>query len=532
MMFDLLIKRARIIDGTGAPGWVGDVAVQNGKFVAVDPQIAGEARQIIEAGGLVLAPGFIDMHGHSDIYLLEHPEGDIKVRQGVTLDVVGNCGMSLAPVEPGSREAVQGFFSQLMCKNIAPFEWLSFGEYATATEKQGLSMHVAGLVGHGSIRTAAMGFSDAAPAPGQMAHMKHLLAQAMEDGAYGLSTGLILLPGCYAKSEELIELSHLVGRKGGIYVTHVRNEAQGILASVAETLRIGREANLPVHISHMKVSGMKNWPLAEQLIQMMKSARGEGLDVTCDLYPYTVMNLPMLAVLPPWSVEGGMDALISRVGNKGERNRIIRDIKEGLPGWENFYHNAGWDKIAVASVKSEERKFMEGKSIEALAQDAHQDPFDFALDLLASERGAVNMFPETISEKNVILFLSLPFSMIGSDGVPAEGKNHPRLYGTFPRVIRRYVRELKVLELEEAVKKMSWLPAQRLGIRNGGAIKKGFRADAVLFNFETFADKSTFENPRQFPEGLAAVIVNGRIVIDGPKHTGSAPGVFMRAGGG
>jgi N-acyl-D-aspartate/D-glutamate deacylase len=221
--------------------------------------------------------------------------------------------------------------------------------------------------------------------------------------------------------------------------------------------------------------------------------------------------------------------MISRVKNKSDRKRILTDIEEGLPGWENFYHNAGWAKIAVASVKSDERKSMEGKSIAELAQEASQDPGDFVLDLLASERGAVNMFPETISEKNVILFLSLPFSMIGSDGVPAEGKNHPRLYGTFPRVIRRYVRELKVLSLEEAVRKMSWLPAQRLGIKDVGAIKNGFRADAVLFDYETFADKSTFANPRQFPEGLAAVIVNGRIVIDGSKHTGAAPGVFMRS---
>jgi N-acyl-D-aspartate/D-glutamate deacylase len=528
-MFDLLIKGARIIDGTGAPGWVGDVAIQNGRFSTVDRQIEGEAHRIIKAGNLVLAPGFIDMHGHSDIYFLEHPEGDIKLRQGVTLDVVGNCGMSLAPVEQGSREAVQGFFTQLMCKNITPFEWFSFAEYAAITEKRGLSIHVAGLVGHGSIRAAAMGFSDAVATPEQMTHMKRLLAQAIEEGAYGLSTGLILLPGCYAKSEELIELSRLVGRKGGIYVTHVRNEAQDILTSVAETLRIGREANLPVHVSHMKISGMKNWPLAEELIRRMESARQQGLDVTCDLYPYTVMNLPLLAVLPPWSVEGGIDAMISRMKNKSDRKRILTDIEEGLPGWENFYHNAGWAKIAVASVKSDERKSMEGKSIAELAQEASQDPGDFVLDLLASERGAVNMFPETISEKNVILFLSLPFSMIGSDGVPAEGKNHPRLYGTFPRVIRRYVRELKVLSLEEAVRKMSWLPAQRLGIKDVGAIKNGFRADAVLFDYETFADKSTFANPRQFPEGLAAVIVNGRIVIDGSKHTGAAPGVFMRS---
>jgi len=445
------------------------------------------------------------------------------------LDVVGNCGLSLAPLEPGAKETVRRFYTQLMCKEVLPFSWSTFGDYAATSEKRGLSIHVAGMVGHGLLRTVAMGLSAAVPSSGQMAHMKRLLAQAMEEGAVGLSTGLILVPGCYAKTEELIELSKLVGQKGGIYVTHLRNEAQDVLAAVAETLRIGREAQIPVHISHMKVSGSQNWPLAERLVRMIESARGEGLEVTCDLYPYTVMNLPMLPVLPPWVAEGGMEAMVSRLRDPGERKRIIGQIKDGLPGWENFYHNAGWSKIAVASVQSQERKFMEGKSIAQLAREAKADPFEFVLDLLAGERGAVMMFPETMSEENVARFLSLPFSMIGSDAVPAEGKNHPRVYGTFPRVIRRYVRELKVLSLEEAVKKMSWLSAQRLGLKNVGAIRNGFRADAVLFDPETFTDKSTYENPRQFPEGLAAVVVNGQIVIDGARHTGATPGRFVRS---
>jgi len=528
-MFDYLIKGATIINGLGTPGWIGDVAIKEGRFAAIDHRIEGEARRQIKAKGLILAPGFIDIHSHSDMYLLECPEAEIKLRQGVTMDVIGNCGLSLAPLERDSIGPVVDPFSRLVCRDTPPIDWLSFDQYAKKLERGGLSVNVASMVGHGSLRTAAMGLSSTTPTNDQMDHMRTLLSQAMDEGAFGISTGLFLLPGCYSKINELIELASVAGQKGGIYVSHVRNEAQDILLSVREAIQIGRDGQVPVHISHMKVSGPKNWPLAEQLVEMIEAARAEGLDVTCDLYPYMVFNLLIVSLLPPWVLEGGISEIIARLRDSGIRNRIISEMKDGVPGWENFCHSAGWNKITVSAVRSKEQKTMEGKSVAQLAAANHQDPFDFVLDLLTAEEGAVTLLAETMTEKNVIYFLSLPFAMVGSDGVPVAGKPHPRLYGTFPRIIRRYVRELKVLSMEEAIKKMSWLPAQRLGLKEIGAIKIGFRANVVLFDPNTFADIATYEDPRRFPEGLALVIVNGRTVIDENQHfTGLAPGIFIR----
>jgi N-acyl-D-aspartate/D-glutamate deacylase len=527
-MFDILIKGAKVVDGTGELAWYGDVAIKNGRFVSIDPRIEGVAKHEIMANGLTLAPGFIDLHTHSDVILLTEPQTDIKLRQGVTLDVIGNCGVSLAPLNQRSSEAVIEYTRGLTFPDAPPADWLTFDEFGNRLERPGLAMDTASMIGHGSLRAAVIGLHDTAPTSAQMSEMKNMLAQAMDEGALGFSTGLVLIPGCYADTNELIELSSVVAEKDGIHVSHVRNEAQYVLSAVDELIQISRNSKVPVHVSHMKVSGMKNWPLADRLVEMLESARAEGVDITCDVYPYQALCMSMLALLPPWVREGGIPEIIPRLKDPVERDRIISQLKEGLPGWENIYENSGWDKITVAMVQSAEQKSMEGKTVAQLADEKSQDPFKFALDLLATENGAVRMFAETMSEENLIRFLSLPFTMIGSDGNPTGSKPHPRVYGTFPRVLRRYVRELGSLTLEEAIKKMTWLPAQRLGLRDLGAIKTGFRANAVLFDSETFADRATYENPRQFPQGLAAVIVNGEMVIDGSDYTGARPGEFIR----
>jgi len=527
-MFDILIKQATIVDGTGAAGWQGDVGIRSSRFQAMERRLDAPARRVIDAAGLVLAPGIIDMHSHSDMALLEDPRAEVKLRQGVTTEVVGNCGASLAPLELHSRDLVLKDVISNPDQSKQPISWLSYGEYAAALESGRLSLDVLGLVGHGTLRTTVMGFSPAAPDARQLDHMKSLLANALKDGACGLSTGLIYAPGCFAETRELIELAKVAGRLGKIYTSHMRNEAEGIFDALDETIRIGQEADVPVHVSHLKLAGYRNWHLAEEVAETRETARRRGVDITCDVYPYFRSKTTMLALLPPWSLEGGVPELLSRLQSFENRDRIIDHMRDGLPGWENMFHNAGWEKIFVSAVKSNPNKHMEGHSISRLAAESGQDPFRFVLSLIQAEQGAVSILSESMREDNVARFLALPYAMVGSDGSPTAGKPHPRLYGTFPRVIRRFVRELGVLTLEAAVHKMTGLTAARLGLADLGAIQAGRRANAVLFDPQSFADTATFEEPRQYPLGVYQVIVNGEVVFDNENHTGLTPGKFLR----
>ncbi|MEE4264149.1 MAG: D-aminoacylase [Desulfobacteraceae bacterium] len=527
-MFDLLIKGATIVDGTGAKAWVGDAAIQGGRFAALDRHIPGQARRLITAEGCMLTPGFIDIHCHSDFSLFDHPDADIKLRQGVTLEVLGNCGTSLAPLDSISRTLISAESDSDIRSWKHPLDWNSYGQYADTLEADGLSINVAGLVGHGTLRLAAMGPSDQAPSAGQLNRMKSMLSQSMDEGAAGLSTGLVYAPGCFADIRELIELAAVVSAKGGFYTSHIRNEADKIIAALEEIVRIGREAQIPVHVSHLKIAGKNNWALREIVVEMLTAARAEGLDITCDVYPYFHSCTTILALLPPWSLEGGMASLMLRLKEPRQRQRIIGGITDGITGWENMVQHTGLDKIVVSSVQSPQRKNLEGKSIAQIAGETQRDPLQLLLDLVEAENGAVSIITESMNEETMVDFLALPFAMVGSDGSPSRGRPHPRLYGTFPRVIRRLVRELGALSIEAAVHKMSGLTAQRLELKDTGILRKGYRADAVLFDPLTFGDMATYDQPRTFPRGLLATIVNGEMVIDGEKHTGARPGRFIR----
>jgi dihydroorotase/N-acyl-D-amino-acid deacylase len=528
-MFDLLIKGATIIDGTGAPSWIGDVAIKNGRFAALDHTIEADAHRLIPAGGYALAPGFIDIHCHSDSALFDNPQSEIKLKQGVTLDVLGNCGESLAPLDGESRALIRAASDSNIVSWAHPLDWSTYSEYVRTIEKSGLSINVMGLVGHGTLRLAAMGHSDAAPSAEQMDHMKSLLARSLDEGAAGMSTGLIYAPGCFADTGELIELAKVVGRKGGFYASHIRNEAEGVIASLEEAIRIGREGQVPVHVSHLKVAGYNNWHLWKSVVEKLEKARADGIDITCDVYPYFHSCTTLLALLPPWSLEGGVPSLIRRVDDSQLRRRIIADISEGIPGWENMYHNSGWEKIVISSVQSAENKEMEGKSIAQNAAGRQVDPFSLIFDLIKAENGIISIISESMNEENMVRFITLPFAMVGSDGSPSQGRPHPRLYGTFPRVFRRIVRELGALSIEAAVHKMSGQTARRLGLQEAGTIKRGLKADAVIFDPLTFGDTATYDHPQSYPTGLLATIVNGEVVIDCEKHTGVKSGRFYRS---
>jgi N-acyl-D-aspartate/D-glutamate deacylase len=527
-MFDLLIKGATVVDGTGAKPWIGDAAVENGRFAALDHRIEAEARRVIPAGGCVLAPGFIDIHCHSDLALFNSSHAEIKLKQGVTLDVLGNCGDSLAPLEGQARASILAGSDADIASWDHPLDWSAYGEYIRTIEQTGISINVMGLVGHGTLRLAAMGHSDAPATPRQMDRMKSLLARSLDEGAAGMSTGLIYAPGCFSDTRELIELAKEAGRRGGFYASHIRNEAEGVISALEEVIRIGREGRVPVHVSHLKVAGFKNWHLWQTVVNKLEQARADGIDVTCDVYPYYHSCTTILALLPPWALEGGVPSLLARLRDSRQRRRMIADIQNGLPGWENMYHNSGWRKTVVSSVQRPENKAMEGKSIAAIAEDRQVDPFDLIFDLVESENGVVSIISESMNEENMVRFLTLPFAMIGSDGSPSRGRPHPRLYGTFPRVFRRIVRELGALSIEAAVHKMSGQTARRLGLQEAGIVGRGLRADAVIFDPLTFGDTATYDRPQRFPQGLLATIVNGQVVIDGEQYTGVKTGRFYR----
>ncbi len=528
-MHDILIKQATIIDGTGKPGWIGDVGVKNGRFTAIEPSLKSiNARQIIQGAGQVLAPGFIDIHTHSDDYWLQDPLSEIKLKQGVTMDVVGNCGISLVPLEAKTK-AVALAEALIPQENHNHFkDDFSFNDYWELIKKKQLAINIMGFVGHGTLRIAAMELSDKVPDTRQMEQMKSLLSSAMDQGALGMSTGLIYAPGIFSKTPELIELSRIVAEKGGFYATHIRNEAEEVLTAIDEVITIGEQAGVPVHISHLKITGHRNWGLADQVIEKIQSARAKGIDLTCDVYPYFSSRTALTALIPPWAIEGGVGKLVLRLQDATVKAKIINDIKSGIPGWENMFHNAGWEKITISEIPSIENKEIEGQTVAEIAQKRESDPFELILELIKQDGNGIKIISETMNEDNVAQCIQQPFAMIGSDSGYRQGKPHPRLYGAFPRVIRRFVRELKVMTLEEAIHKMTGMTAQRLKLQDTGLIKKGFRADAVLFDPKTFSDTATYRNPCRFPEGLRTVMVNGVVVIEGSDHTGAAPGILHR----
>ncbi len=537
MAYDILIKDAKIIDGTGGPWFWGDIAIEGDTIKAVGRRIEAEADRVIRAEGLAAAPGFIDPHSHADAVAPVFPELESLVMQGITTVIAGNCGSSLAPVNPELRELMERQARRWLPPELElKLTWTTFDEYLTEMEKRLYGVNMAHLVGHGTIRAAAMGYEARDPTPEELEKMKELTAEAMEAGAWGLSTGLIYPPGCYAKTEEIIELAKVAARYGGVYASHIRGEGKTLLEAVREAIRIGEEAGIPVEISHHKAASREMWGRSTETLRMMEEARKRGVDVTCDQYPYRAGATSLATLLPPWAHEGGMEKLLERLKDPELRERMRRDIERGLPGWENFVEELGWENIYISHVQTEKNKAAEGKNlVEVKEMRGEPDEFTALCNLLQEEEGAVGMIIFAMDEEDVRRIMRHPLQMVGTDALAASprgpmshGKPHPRYYGTYPRVLGRYVRELGVLTLEEAVRKMTSAPAQRFGLWDRGLIRPGFKADIVIFNPDTIIDKATFENPHQFPEGIEYVIVNGIIEVDRGELTGELGGRVLR----
>jgi len=526
-MFDLVIRGGKLVDGTGNPWFEGDVAIQGGRIAALGSLGKAEAARVIDAAGLVVAPGFIDLHSHSDAELLVNPRAESKIRQGVTTEVIGNCGFSLAPLGPLGKERVQ---AELAGYGLS-LTWETMAGYLETVEKQGVALNVAALIGHGTVRRSVMGYERRRPTAAELEAMKALVDQAMSDGAFGLTTGLIYPPGSFSETEELIELSRVVAKRGGFYASHLRDEGDRLLESVAEALEIGRKGGLPVQLSHHKAVGQANWGKVKESLRMIDEARASGLDVTADQYPYIATATGLSSIIPDWAQEGGAKKVLERLQHPETRRRLAAEVEAVQ------VKKGGWDKILIPSVKTEKNRLFIGLDLAEIARRRQQAPVEAAFDLLIEEELEVGMIRFGMSEEDVRLVMSHPAVAIGSDGSAlapygrlGQGKPHPRNYGTFPRVLGKYVREEGVLRLEEAVRKMTSLPARRLRLWDRGLLRPGFWADITIFDPVTVAERATFTDPHQYPAGIPYVLVNGQVVIEAGEHTGALPGQVLRHG--
>ncbi|HEY3365769.1 MAG TPA: D-aminoacylase [Symbiobacteriaceae bacterium] len=533
-MYDLVIRGGRIVDGTGNPWFRGDVAIQDGRIAAIRREgFAPESgAQVIDAGGLVVAPGFIDIHTHSDTALLADPGAAAKLRQGVTTEVLGNCGMSASPLTDLHLNDLRDYALPIMGYPEVDWTWRSLDEYWAAVRRAGPAVNVATYIGLGTIRCAVMGYREGAPTDGELAAMARLVDGAMQDGAVGVTTGLVYAPGTFSPPEEIWALARVAARHGGVYSSHIRDQGDGFLESIAETIEVGRRAGIPVIVAHHKVVGQRNWGQVQQSLAMLDAARQQGVDAGSDSYPYLAGSTTMTALLPPWALEGGGEAMLRRLGDPAARGRIQADWDRSIPGWDNRVGSLGWASILINFVGSAANQDLIGLSVAAAAERRGRghEPGEFLLDLLHAERGQVGNIQIACREADLHLVMAHPATSFGSDGLHVGKRPHPRLYGTFPRILGEYVRRQRVLPLEEAVRKMTSLTARRLGLAGVGLIEAGYRADLTLFDPESVIDRATYAEPTLAPAGIVHVLVGGRLAVANGKVTGERAGVPLLRG--
>jgi N-acyl-D-aspartate/D-glutamate deacylase len=530
--YDLLIRNGKVIDGTGNPWFYGDVAVRGGRVVAVGRVPPAPAKREIDARGRVVAPGFIDIHSHSDYLLLEDGDAQSKIRQGVTTEVLGE-GSSAGPRSgklPRGRATAGG----------KKQEWTTLGGYLDALEKAGVSVNVASYVGQGTVWECVMGHSFERPSPEQIKQMQGLVDEAMQDGAFGLSSMLMMPPGSLATTDDLVELCKVVRRHGGLFSSHVRNEGDGVLGSVKEAIEIGERAGVPVDVIHLKIADQKLWGRMNEVVGLIEAARKRGVNVQANVYPYTRGSNDLASIVPPWAHEGGTRAMLARLKDPAQRARIKKDVRDGLPGWYNHYTAVGgdWSRMLVAGKNTFEGLTMDRVlAARSKGKAPPPDPLDEMLDFLAESGGSVPTVYAHHTEKDMNLALVQPWCSVGSDGSAyavegplRRGNPHPRSFGTFPRVLGVYVRGRGLLRLEDAVRKMTSLNAAKLGLRDRGQLRPGAWADVAVFDPERVTDHATYSEPFRYSSGVEYVVVNGQLVLDRGKHTGARPGRALRHG--
>jgi len=526
-MHDYLIKNVQIIDGTGAEALTGDLAIKDGRISGLGA-FEGEAQQTIDGSGLAATPGFVDMHSHTDLEYFRDQAPDAKVRQGVTTELLAQDGLGVAPIDDENVRLLSDLTAGLLgALPLDRWTWRSFDDYLQALDQQGLPNNVAVLVSHGPVRILSMGMDNRPATTKELDMMRALVREAMEDGAFGLSTGLIYPPCSYGPTDELVELNREVAARDGIFVVHQRDEGYLIEKAFEEVTHIARGSGVHLHVSHLQAYGQVNWPKMDLILEKANAFVQEGGRVSWDRYPYLAGCTVLFAVLPQWTFSEGTEALARNLMEPGFRARIREDFKKGLDVWNNRSISVGWAKIVVSAVSSEKNRWMEGRDCADLADTVGKEPLDFVCDLLAEENLAVTMISFYGSERVLEKVLSHAQATVGSDGIYG-GRPHPRLYGTYPRFLKEFVRVKKMMSLPEAVHKCTGFPAEILGLKERGILKEGYWADVVLFDPERVADTATYDEPEQYPEGLPYVFVNGDLVVDQGMFTGKLSGRALR----
>ena len=532
--FDLVIANGHVVDGTGSPWYAGDVGIRDGRIAAIGKLGNARATRRIDAAGKVVAPGFIDMLGQSEITILVDPRLPSKIYQGITTEITGE-GTSAAPLMGAARVEA----AQILEHYGLKADWQSLGEYFARLERQGIGINLASYVGATTVREVVIGTENRPPTAPELVRMRTLVREAMEQGAVGVSTSLEYSPAPYAGTEELIALASEAAPFGGIYATHMRSEGDGMIAALDETFRIAREAHISTEIWHLKVAGKKNWGHMPDVIKRIEAARAAGLDISADTYAYTAWFNDMSAFVPPWAHEGGNEKMVARLKDPAARARVRKDIETPSDTWDNEWDEvSGPESILIGVVKNPAMRSLQGQTIAAIAKSRGKDPIDTLLDILVEDDGFTGCAVFGMQEDDVALALVQPWVSINNDssgtspeGVLGEEHPHPRAYGTFPRILRKYVREEHRLSLEEAIRKFSALPAQRMRLTDRGVLKRGLWADVVVFDPATVADRSTFSSPNELAVGMQWVLVNGVPVIADGKMTGAKPGHVLRGPG-
>ncbi|MBC8029909.1 MAG: D-aminoacylase [Pyrinomonadaceae bacterium] len=532
--YDLLITNGRIVDGSGRAGYVADLAIKGDRIVRIGSLKSATASRVIDARGMVVAPGFIDMLGQSEAYVLIDPRAMSKVMMGVTTEVTGE-GESIAPVNDRLIKE-QADFLRRYNLNI---DWRTLAEYFARLQKQGSGVNLATFVGATQIREYVVGFDNRAPTAQELEKMKALVAAAMKDGALGLSTSLQYVPARFAKTDEIVELAKVARQYGGIYATHQRSEANALDESLAEVFQIAREARIPVEIWHLKTAYKKNWGRMPQVLAKIRKARALGLDITADVYPYIAGSTALSASLPPWVLEGGTEKMLARLRDTRIRQQLKKEIPTDSKDWENIYLGSGGAPgVLISSVVNRELEAMQGKRLSQIAEEQNKEPLEALFDLILADNGQTGAIYFMMSEIDLRAAMRSPFVSFctdsgarATDGPLSRAKSHPRGWGAYPRILGKYVRDERLLTLEKAIQKMTGMPAKRVGLRDRGLLREGMFADVTVFDPRRVIDRATFEVPNQYPDGIKYVVVNGQMSVDDGKRTSALAGRPLRGPG-